>query len=164
MAKRKSSRSEGRKSPPQGGNRIRTHPASPKLPSNPVRTATKPPGRESRTPTKLTAKDMQERLKRPSTNLPPGLVAKIIREHRDGDVANAADFATAVRRLRNIHAMIRTAALALHAQNAELDRDVACALVHGVVGPMWVQIEVLAKIAGIDLDDERYGNGTRGAA
>jgi hypothetical protein len=108
---------------------------------------------------------MQERLmRRPRTNVPRGLAAKIIREHRDGG-ANAAVFAAAVRRLWNIHAMIRTAALALCAQNAELDRDVACTLVHGVVGPMWVQIEVLAKIAGIDLDDlddERYG--TRGAS
>jgi hypothetical protein len=60
--------------------------------------------------------------------------------------------------------MIRTAALALRGQNAELDRDVACALVHGVVDPMWAQIEVLAKIAGIELDDEMDGNGTRGAS
>ena len=73
----------------------------------------------------------------------------MVRQARD-----APDVVIAVRRLCNIHAVITTASLALRQQNAEYDSDIAMTLIRAVADPMWSALEVLARSAGIELEDE----------
>jgi hypothetical protein len=149
MATRNHSRGT-RHSGRSGGNRPRTHPTTPK-----------PSARGSRTPTKLTARDMQERLmRRPPTKLPPGLTVEMLRDARDARPRlKGTEVTAAVRRLLNIHAVITTAGLALRQQNAEHDRDISITLIRAVADPMWSALQVLARLVGVDLsDDERSGS------
>jgi hypothetical protein len=86
------------------------------------------------------------------TDLPPTRVAAVVCQVRE-----ALDVVILVNRLRNIHAMVVSAALALRGQNAEMDRDVSRALVHAGSEPLCTQIEALARVTGIELggDDLR---------